>query len=56
MATRDEAQVALYSAAATLSEFAQRANPSHAAQLLIAASVAYRAAEGGPQVGNITLG
>ncbi len=56
MATRDEARTALLDAVVKLSEQAKQLGPANAARLLIAASVAYRATEGGPQVGNITIG
>jgi len=56
MATDAEAQAALYDAVVKLSEKATQVVPVAGAKMLLAAAVAYRAAEGGPQVGAVDLG
>ena len=55
MASDVEAQEALYDAVVKATKEAERLGAVGRAKLLIAAAVAYRAAEGGPQVGDITI-
>lgn len=53
MGARDEARDALYAAAKSAAAEAEKYTPGPRAQLLIAAATAYRAIEGGPQVGGV---
>ena len=55
MSARDDAQTALFKAAANAANRVEKASGTVAAQLLVAAATAYRAAEGGPQIGGLSL-
>jgi len=55
MGAREDAQTALYKAAANAAGRVEGASGVVAAQLLVAAATAYRAVEGGPQIGAVHL-
>ena len=55
MAAREDAQTALYKAAKDAADRVEKASGTVAAQLLVAAATAFRAAEGGQQIGAVHL-
>lgn len=55
MGAREDAQTAIYKAAEAAAARSQTTNSGSAAQLLTAAAIAFRAVEGGQQIGGVHL-